>query len=117
MPQKNIGQVRKFGAGLLQKLIAVGHGSKPAAVEIALNSVAIDGFPVPHMILGYHCVAEIIHIAGEFVIALYLLCNSVDDLQHGHRGLIRHPPADMDLPGSLGCIVFVGAHAGYSTTV
>ena len=69
------------------------------------------------MILGYHQVAKVIHIPGKIIVPLHILRDAVDDLQHGNRGLVRHPPADMDLTGSLGCIVFIGTHGAYSTTV
>ena len=117
MPQQHIGQRWKFRLGAPQQFIAVVHRSEPSAMEISLDTAAIDGLSVPHMVFCHYDKALPIHIICKFIVPLYMLSNAVDNLQHCHRGLIGHPSADVNLSDSLGCIEFIGTHCAYSTTV
>ena len=110
MPEKHIGKVWEFLAGILQQLTAVLHGSEPAAVEIALNAFAADGFAVTHMVFRYYQKSQPVQIPGKIVIALDILCNAVNDLKNRNRRLLRCPATAVNPSGTLGFIIEIGAH-------
>ena len=96
MAEENIGQVGIFRPGIGKQLVGIRHRAEPAAVEIALNALPIDGLAVAHMILRHHQEAQTVQILGKSVIPLHKFRDAVDDLQNRLWLPFRLPAADMD---------------------
>ena len=110
MAEQHIGKIREFRHGILHQLAGILNGSKPATMEVASDTVFIQGFTVAHMIFRNHQIAKRIQIPGKLVIPLHPFGNAVDDLQYRLGFSFRSPAAEVDLSCAMGIKIMIGSH-------
>ena len=98
MSEQHIRYIRILRHGIAHQLHGILYGSKPAAMEIALNSIAVHRLPMAHMILCHHHITKTSHVICKLIIPLHKLRNAVNNLQN-RFGLLRWAPlAAVDFP-------------------